>query len=149
MSLARKEKKKVKVTAQAKKVSKPIKKKSVKKSTASGLSSVLLKKLEVQLKGQLAVFVKSLARHERKTTALLPADAPEAVNVKQEMDVVERIESQEAQTIRMIQGALRRLKAGAYGRCLTCREWIATQRLLAQPWSVYCVSCKSALEKKR
>lgn len=141
MSITSKKQKKVKVAVKAKKkVTKPVKK------TTPGLSAAALKKLEKQLNGKLELFVKTLARHERKTTALLPADAPEAINIKQEMEVTEKLETHEADTIRLIQGALRRLRAGTYGKCSACRKPIPAQRLTAQPWSLYCVPCKSARE---
>jgi DnaK suppressor protein len=40
-----------------------------------------------------------------------------------------------------IEGALSRIKSGAYGYCFICGEAIVTQRLVADPTSTRCTAC--------
>ena len=40
-----------------------------------------------------------------------------------------------------IEGALSRIKSGAYGYCFICGEAIAAQRLVADPTSTRCMAC--------
>ena len=40
-----------------------------------------------------------------------------------------------------IEGALSRIKSGAYGYCFICDEEIAAQRLVADPTSTRCMAC--------
>ena len=44
-----------------------------------------------------------------------------------------------------IDSALRRIKEGLYGICLTCGREIGADRLAFRPESVYCVECKTKI----
>jgi DnaK suppressor protein len=54
--------------------------------------------------------------------------------------------SKDMRLLREIEAARKRLRDGVYGICLQCEEEIAPKRLLAIPWTAYCVSCKARLE---
>ncbi|MEI7744557.1 MAG: TraR/DksA C4-type zinc finger protein [Chloroflexota bacterium] len=43
-----------------------------------------------------------------------------------------------------IEDALRRLDAGAFGRCTACGRDIAPERLEAVPWAALCIDCQRA-----
>jgi DnaK suppressor protein len=47
-----------------------------------------------------------------------------------------------AQTVQSIEDALRRLRAGTYGRCVDCEGPIAPARLRALPFAQTCVKCQ-------
>jgi DnaK suppressor protein len=51
-----------------------------------------------------------------------------------------------ARTARSIEDALRRLSAGAYGRCLDCGSTITPLRLQALPFAERCRDCQENLE---
>lgn len=46
-----------------------------------------------------------------------------------------------AQRVQQIAAALRRIKAGEFGECRECGEWIAERRLEADPCALFCISC--------
>jgi DnaK suppressor protein len=48
------------------------------------------------------------------------------------------------QELRAIQGALRRIDAGEFGRCSVCGEEIALKRLHADPKVTRCIGCADA-----
>jgi len=48
-------------------------------------------------------------------------------------------------TVRDIDEALKRIEAGAYGKCRYCGNEIGEKRLLARPVSGACMQCKSKL----
>src|SRR5262245_61197139 len=48
-----------------------------------------------------------------------------------------------AATVQSIETALRRLRAGTYGRCLDCDEEISAARLTALPFAEVCVDCQT------
>jgi DnaK suppressor protein len=52
-----------------------------------------------------------------------------------------------AQELEMIEGALRRVESGEYGRCLDCGHWIRDDRLQALPHAVRCRACQEKWEK--
>ena len=50
------------------------------------------------------------------------------------------------ETVHQIDGALARLRAGAYGVCAGCGAPIPLQRLRAVPFATHCVPCQSGRE---
>ncbi len=48
-----------------------------------------------------------------------------------------------------IDRALERIEEGTYGICEECGEPISPQRLKVKPTAIYCVECKSRLEKRQ
>lgn len=47
-----------------------------------------------------------------------------------------------------IEEALKRIKAGTYGKCLSCGNMIDTDRLAIKPTALYCMTCEKKREKK-
>jgi len=45
------------------------------------------------------------------------------------------------QQLDLVEGALARLDAGTFGRCLRCGRPIAPARLEALPWAEHCIDC--------
>jgi len=58
----------------------------------------------------------------------------------------QQLREREQQHLNFIEGALKRIEAGSFGRCQTCGQPIAPERLEALPWALDCVNCHS---KKR
>jgi DnaK suppressor protein len=53
----------------------------------------------------------------------------------------------ERQMLQLIEGALNRLREGAFGECVNCGNEINPKRLEAVPWTRYCIACQEKLEK--
>ncbi|MDY3562360.1 TraR/DksA C4-type zinc finger protein [Gemmata sp. JC673] len=53
----------------------------------------------------------------------------------------------EAKELAQIERALRRLKAGTYGKCEVCSIKIPVARLNALPFSTFCVDCQREMER--
>ncbi len=49
--------------------------------------------------------------------------------------------------LQQVEAARTRLREGAFGMCLSCEEEIAMKRLLAVPWTMFCVSCQARIEE--
>ena len=47
-----------------------------------------------------------------------------------------------------VERALRKMDAGAYGRCERCGNPIGVERLEALPWAVLCIDCKQRGEDR-
>lgn len=45
--------------------------------------------------------------------------------------------------------ALARIASGTFGKCMTCGEEIGSRRLVAFPWTQYCLGCQHIEEKRR
>jgi len=53
----------------------------------------------------------------------------------------------ERQLLQMVEGALLRIREGAYGECVSCGEEINAKRLEAVPWTRYCIKCQEKIEQ--
>ncbi len=50
-------------------------------------------------------------------------------------------------TLLQIDQALARVAEGTYGLCLNCGNLMAEKRLVAVPWTPYCIDCQELAEK--
>lgn len=55
--------------------------------------------------------------------------------------------SQQRQLLRRVEMALRRIESGAYGECIACSDKINHKRLVAMPWTEYCLQCQEERER--
>lgn len=53
----------------------------------------------------------------------------------------------ERNSLKLIDEALNRMKTGSFGTCTNCSNVIGEKRLLAVPWSPYCIDCQELVEK--
>jgi DnaK suppressor protein len=49
--------------------------------------------------------------------------------------------------LRNVRGALRRIEEGSFGVCLHCEEDISAKRLVAVPWTPFCVQCQEIADR--
>ena len=63
-------------------------------------------------------------------------------------DMELKLLTEEADVVQMIDEAIQRLKDNEFGVCLDCGEKISHERLIAKPYALYCVTCKSRMEKE-
>jgi DnaK suppressor protein len=49
-------------------------------------------------------------------------------------------------TLHAVEGALREIEQGTFGRCAGCDRPIPAKRLEVMPWSPYCLSCQEYAE---
>ena len=55
----------------------------------------------------------------------------------------------ERQLLQMVEGALDRIREGAFGQCISCGREINPKRLEAVPWTCHCIACQEILERGR
>ena len=53
----------------------------------------------------------------------------------------------ERQLLRMVDGALARIREGNFGECIHCGKEINSKRLEAVPWTTQCIDCKRKEER--
>lgn len=69
-------------------------------------------------------------------------DALDEVQHAAERELAIRILSRESQLLRNVHAALRRIEDGCFGVCLRCEEDISRKRLVAVPWTPFCIGCQ-------
>lgn len=75
-----------------------------------------------------------------------PSDPPEQAAAVSAASLLSCLGGQEKRELDEIADALRRLAAGAYGLCESCRRPIPLQRLRAVPAARFCLACQTARE---
>lgn len=75
-------------------------------------------------------------------------DALDEVQLAGERELAIRNLDREANLLRQVRDALRRIADGSYGVCLHCEEDIKVKRLDAVPWTKYCIRCQEAVDRQ-
>ena len=75
-------------------------------------------------------------------------DALDEVQLAGERELAIRNLDREANLLRQVRDALRRIADGSYGVCLHCEEEIKPKRLDAVPWTKYCIRCQEAADRQ-
>ena len=71
----------------------------------------------------------------------------ETATVTLDREIDYTLEENSESVLSSIDGALERISAGTYGRCVNCGQPIAEERLAAIPWATHCISCKRLEER--
>ena len=62
--------------------------------------------------------------------------------------MIEAIGSQELKRLKLIESALTRIKQERYGHCIKCSKRIPQERLIAIPYALMCIECKTEEERR-
>lgn len=73
-----------------------------------------------------------------------PSDWEEAAVEREGDEVLESLGTQGEAEIRRIRAALKRMREGTYGECVTCGEAISEERLNVLPDTPFCKACAKA-----
>jgi len=76
------------------------------------------------------------------------ADPLDEIQSAGERELAIRNLHRESNLLRKVRGALARIARGAYGECLRCEAEINAKRLVAVPWSPYCIQCQEAADRQ-
>ena len=71
----------------------------------------------------------------------------ETATVTLDREIDYTLEENSEHVLFSIDGALLRIDAGTYGKCLNCGDAIAEARLAAIPWATHCIECKRLEER--
>ena len=74
-------------------------------------------------------------------------DAIDEVTRAAERELAIRNLDREANLMRNVRAALRRIDDGAFGVCAHCDEDISPKRLAAVPWAPFCIRCQEAADR--
>jgi DnaK suppressor protein len=96
-----------------------------------------------ELRKRLGLELEELAHTKHSSASGDPADAAFDASGEEIASTLAELESKE---LAQIERALRRLKAGTYGKCEVCSIKIPVARLNALPFSTLCVQCQREME---
>jgi len=77
-----------------------------------------------------------------------PKDLADIASDDIDRKMIEAIGSQELKRLKLIESAITRIKQGKYGHCIKCGKRIPQDRLVAIPYALMCIECKSEEERR-
>jgi DnaK suppressor protein len=98
-----------------------------------------------ELRKRLGIELEDLA-HAKQSSA--SGDAADAAFDASGEEIASTLAELEAKELAQVERALRRLKAGTYGKCEACGTKIAVARLNALPYSTVCIKCQREIESE-
>ena len=82
-------------------------------------------------------------RHSRRDSSTDDEHDPEGSTLAFEQSQSSALLTQARDRLQLVDGALARLGADAYGSCLVCGQPIGFARLTARPYTQHCIRCAS------
>jgi DnaK suppressor protein len=77
-----------------------------------------------------------------------PKDLADIASDDMDRKMIEAIGTQELKQLKLIESAITRIKQGKYGHCIKCGKRIPQDRLIAIPYALMCIECKSEEERR-
>jgi RNA polymerase-binding protein DksA len=123
-----------------------------KKKKIPPIDQEFIEKMEASLNAQRAEIVENLIASSEDFREIMEGmDSKDVADIaSDDMDrkMIEAIGSQELKRLKLIESALTRIKQGKYGHCIKCNKRIPQDRLIAIPYALMCIECKSEEERR-
>jgi len=123
-----------------------------KKKKIQPIDQDFIKKMEASLLDLKSVIVDNLIASNQDFKEIMEGmDSKDLADVASDdidRKMIEAIGSQELKRLKLIESALTRIKLGKYGNCIKCGERIPQDRLIAIPFALMCIECKSEEERR-
>jgi DnaK suppressor protein len=111
------------------------------------LEASQLAKLKRTLKVQQKVAIHDLGENREVITVERSADELDQIGRSTEREFAILGLSRRSELLRNIQAALGRMKDGTFGTCANCEEAIGQNRLVAVPWTPFCIRCQETADR--
>jgi RNA polymerase-binding protein DksA len=123
-----------------------------KKKKLPPIDQEFLDKMETSLSALKAEIVDNLVASSEDFKEIMegmdPKDLADIASDDIDRRMIEVIGSQELKRLKSIEAALTRIKQGKYGHCIKCGKRIPQDRLIAIPYALMCIECKSEDERR-
>jgi len=123
-----------------------------KKKKIPPIDQEFLDKMEAALNGLKAEIVSNLISNNEDFKEIMdgtePKDLADIASDDIDRKMIEAIGTQELKRLKAIEAAITRIKQGKYGHCIKCGKRIPQDRLIAIPYALMCIECKSEEERR-
>lgn len=106
----------------------------------------LREKLEKKRQDMLAMYERDL-RSGQEASDENTDDIVDRANNAYSRELMFALSDSERKLLFQVEGALKRMDEGSYGRCVHCAQQISAPRLEAVPWARHCIDCQELQEK--
>ena len=108
---------------------------------------VQLKTFKRALKAQQTVAIHDRGENRENIAVERSADEMDQARLSAEREFAILGLNRRSELLRNIQAALRRIEDGTFGTCTNCEEAIGRNRLVAVPWTPFCIRCQDSLDR--
>jgi len=123
-----------------------------KKKKIPPIDKEFLEKMETSLLALKAEIVDALVASSEEFKEIMegeePKDLADIASDDIDRKMIEAIGTQELKRLKLIESAITRIKQGKYGHCIKCGKRIPQDRLIAIPYALMCIECKSEEERR-
>ena len=123
-----------------------------KKKKIPPIDQEFLEKMETALLALKAEIVDALVASSEEFKEIMegeePKDLADIASDDIDRKMIEAIGTQELKRLKLIESAITRIKQGKYGHCIKCGKRIPQDRLIAIPYALMCIECKSEEERR-
>ena len=106
-----------------------------------------LSRFETILNAQI-IELEQLIRHRDGIRVERSADELEEIQQASERALAVCNLDRESNQLRNVRAAILRIHEGSFGKCRQCEEDIHPKRLVAVPWTPFCIRCQDAVDRK-
>ena len=110
------------------------------------MQAVQLEKFKGALTNQQTVAIHDLGENREIIAVERSADELDQTGRSAERELAILGLNRRSELLRNIQAALRRIEERTFGTCTNCEETIGRNRLVAVPWTPFCIRCQEALD---
>ena len=108
------------------------------------LSEVIQSKVALKnMKANLSHRLNLLDRDKMRITIPVPESSDDQATANENNEIVSRLGKRDKVELKNVVEALKRIRKGVFGRCLTCGNEIEKKRLIAVPYAVNCIECEN------
>jgi DnaK suppressor protein len=108
---------------------------------------VQLEKSKRALRAQQTVAVHDLSEDREIIAVERSADEMDQTGRSTEQEFAILGLHRRSELLHSIQAALRRIENGTFGTCTNCEKTIGRNRLVAVPWTPFCIRCQEAVDR--
>jgi len=123
-----------------------------KKKKIPPIDQEFLDKMEAALNVLKAEIVDNLIASSEEFKEIMegeePKDLADIASDDIDRKMIEAIGAQELKRLKLIDSAITRIKQNKYGHCIKCGKRIPQDRLIAIPFALMCIDCKSEEERR-
>ena len=104
--------------------------------------------LRARLRGESSMMADAALKENGNDGSSMPIHMADIGSDNFEQEFTLSLVANEEETLELIEGALVRIEAGTYGRCAECEKRIPKTRLNAIPYTPFCVTCASEIQRR-
>jgi DnaK suppressor protein len=108
---------------------------------------VQLERFKRELKVQQTVAIHDFGENREMMAVERSADEMDQTGRSTEQEFAIIGLNRRSELLRDIQAGLRRIEDGTFGTCTNCQETIGRNRLVAVPWTPFCIRCQEVVDR--